>query len=685
MIGLLSWALGAEAHFSYPKLVTANGHGAVVWSGDRLADGYPHLYQEYTPGDVTPELLYDSYFGVVKDGVGTWLTGVEGLAYEPGTNVMTIDRGRLDGLSVTEHAFAPMSLDGFGLVQILVLRNDGSAPSGPFQVVSLHNWHLGGTESAASASATDLSESGSDLALSYATLDSTDAVCQGAWDTVNAGAEVGGGCSSTTGDDLVPAFGWRVEGLEPGEERWFGVVTAAGDAAGWIDGRDPATWYADEVADWADWQAELRLPGDLTVDEEAVYRQGLAFLRMAQVREAGDAAGQIAASLPLSAPVGDFQHIWNITWVRDGAYAAAALAAAGQPAAAADSLAFMIQPGKTGEYRAYVGESDYAVSVCRLYGDGTEWSDVDEDGPNVEFDNFGLYLWAMGEVVAASAEPLLADEVPRALDGVADVLVRLVDPNTGLLLPDSSIWERHWNGNQQQFAYSSAWAVAGLRAAAELADRLGDARADTYRDTASRIAAAIPAHLLDANGVVAASREQLAEGDDYYDLAAVEVFNHGILEPGGMEHLASVDAWDRELRVASGHGYMRNDDGSTYDLHEWVVMDLRLAESLYRACETDAAQALVDWVTAQARANADTLPELMHPETADFAGPAPMLGFGAGAYAWVLLHREAWVSACDAEPEPYAELDPGCSCGTGGAVSGLATLLSLSLLRRRRS
>lgn len=682
---LCSLALAAEPHFSYPELVTANGHGAVVYSGDRLADGFPHLYQEYRPGEVTPEVLYDSYFGVVKDGVGTWLTGVAGLSYAPGTNVITVDRGALDGVSVTEHAFAPMSLAGFGLAQIVVLRNDGTEPTGPFQVVSLHNWHLGGTESAGSASATDLWESGATLGLSFATVDSTDAVCVGAWETVNAGGELGGGCAAT-GDDLVPAFGWRVDDLQPGEERWFGVVTAEGDAAGWIGGREPVAWYTDELADWAGWQAGLTAPAGASADEEAVYRQGLAFLRMAQVREEGDAFGQIAASLPLSAPVGDFQHIWNITWVRDGSYAAAALAAAGEAEAAADSLAFMIQPGKTGEYRSYVGEADYAVSVCRVYGDGTEWSDADQDGPNVEFDNFGLYLWALGRVVEAGGEERLAEELPRALDGVSDVLVRLIDPNTGLLLPDSSIWERHWNGNQQQFTYSSAWAVAGLRAAADLADRVGDTRGDTYRDAASRIAEAIPAELLDANGVVAASREQLLAGDDYYDLAAVEVFNHEILAPGGPEHLASLAAWERELAVASGHGFMRNDDGSTYDLHEWVVMDLRLAESLFRACEAEPAQALVDWVTAQARLNQDTIPELMNPDTADYAGPAPMLGFGAGAYAWVLLHREEWAAACETPPEEYVPLDPGCSCGGGGAgVSGMATLLSLSLLRRRRS
>lgn len=34
----------------------------------------------------------------------------------------------------------------------------------------------------------------------------------------------------------------------------------------------------------------------------------------------------------------------------------------------------------------------YQASVCRYYGDGTEWSDGDND-PNIELDGFGLLLW----------------------------------------------------------------------------------------------------------------------------------------------------------------------------------------------------------------------------------------------------------------------------------------------------
>jgi GH15 family glucan-1,4-alpha-glucosidase len=683
----ISLLLGAAApHYSFPKVVTANGYGAVVFTDDRLSDAYPHLYQEYSPGVVTPEVLYDSYFGVTDRSGAGWLTDTRDVSVEDGTGIVVVERAHPD-FAVVERTFAPMGMDGFGLAQTIEVTNTGTTDLAPFQVVALLNWHVGGTETVSSASAKEIAESGSDVALTFVAPGASDVSCASVYDTVNAGGRIGGGCNGA-GGDMVPAFGWTTPTLAPGESVTFGVHTSE-VGHGWVAGREPAEWLEDERAWWEAFHARGALPAGLSADETAVYRQQLAFLKMGQVREDGDAYGQLPASLPLSAPVGDFQHIWNIAWVRDGAYAIVALETAGYHEEAAAALRFLIQPGKTGEWRSYVGDADYAVSVCRLYGDGTEWTDLDADGPNIEYDNFGLFLWALGALV--DDDPTLYDDVaPRALDGVADVLVRLVDPNTGLLLPDSSIWERHWNGKQKQFTYSSAWAVEGLRASAAIAETLGDPRADTYRAAAEELDAAIEAHLLDAQGVLAGSREELASGAGYLDLAAVEVYNLDILPAKSDSFAASMDAWERELLVASGNGYHRNDDGSTYDEHEWIVIDLRLAHALRRACRADEAAALEDWVTSQAMLNNRIVPELYDPERGDYAGPAPMLGFGAGAYVLALQTRDVADAACaDAPPDEEAPLGVPCGCdarGAAAAPSALALgLLTLLTLRRRRA
>ncbi|MFN7143389.1 MAG: glycoside hydrolase family 15 protein, partial [Myxococcota bacterium] len=639
------------------------------------------LYQEYIPGVVTREVLYDSYFGVTGRASGNgWLTDTSDVSMEDGTGIIRVERVHAD-FTVVESTFAPMSLGGFGLAQVVEVVNTGTGTLDPFQLVALLNWKVGGTETVTSASAEEVSETGSDVSLTWLAPDATDVSCASVYDTVIVGGRIGGGCNGS-GGDMVPAFGWTTPTLAPGESVTFGLHTST-VGHDWIAGREPAQWLEDERALWELFHARGTLPAGLTPDETAVYRQQLAFLKMAQVMEEGDAYGQIAASLPLSAPVGDFQHIWNIAWVRDGAYAISGLEAAGYHEEAAAALRFLIQEGKTGEWRSYVGDADYAVSVCRVYGDGTEWTDLDADGPNIEYDNFGLFLWALGRLV--DDDPTLLDDVaPRALDGVADVLVRLVDPNSGLLLPDSSIWERHWNGKQKQFTYSSAWAVEGLRAAADIADTLGDTRADTYRAAADEIAAAIPEYLVDAGGVLAGSREELESGGDYLDLAAVEVYNLGILDARSDSFTASLAAWDRELKVASGTGYHRNDDGSTYDEHEWIVIDLRLAEALRRSCRPDDAAVLEDWVTAQGMLNNRILPELLDPDRADYAGPAPMLGFGAGAYVLALHTRDAADAACEAPLAETPDDTPG-DCGCNGDAKAALLLLPLLSLRRRRS
>lgn len=693
----LSGAASATApHFSLPKLVSANGYGAVVYANDRLSDFYPHLYQEYSPGVVTPDVLYDSYFGVVSASGSGWLNEGSTVGYVPASNLITVTRAAPNGTTLTEYAFAPMTSGGPALAQVATVTNTGSGTTESFTLVSLHNWHVGGTEDGWSPDATHVEERGSDVSVFLEAPGASGVSCSGVYDAVTAGTVPGGGCD-TTADDVVPAFVYTIPALAPGESTTVGVYTTTTTGDGWVAGRSPAQWVADELSAWEGLLAPAVIPPGMDEEETAVYRQSLVFLRSAQVREVGDAFGQIAASLPVAAPVGGQDHIWNITWVRDASYAAAALAGAGYTDQAADLLRFLIQPGKTGDYRAYVGNVDYAVSVCRTYGDGSEWSDADANGPNIEFDDFGLYLWALGELAAAGRTDVVAELGPRALDGVADVLVGLVDPNTRLLYPDSSIWERHWNGHQQQFTFSSVQAVAGLRAAATIADTLGDTRGDGYRSTAMTLAQGIEAGLVSSSGVIAASAEQLATGGDYLDLAAVEAWNQGVLVSDSDSFATSIDAW-QALRVESGNGYRRNDDGDTYDLQEWIYIDLRLAYAMRRAGRAEDAQALEDWVTAQAVLNHHTLPELYDPTTGDYAGPAPMLGFGAGAYVLNMLARTggddtggqddaASDTAGDTAGDPGGETDDdgfvpsvtGCQCTSapGGARAAWTPLLPM--------
>jgi GH15 family glucan-1,4-alpha-glucosidase len=307
---------------------------------------------------------------------------------------------------------------------------------------------------------------------------------------------------------------------------------------------------------------------------------------------------------------------------------------------------------KTGGYQSYVG-MPYLPSVCRYFGDGSEESDSNGDGPNVEFDGFGLYLWALHEAVAGGQSALLADAWPKARAGAADVIVSLVEPS-GLVAADSGIWEHHWNGKQKHFANTSLTAALGLCAAANLADAAGDgaAVAEGFRAAARRVMAGVESELV-AGGVLAGNIEEMASGDAL-DAAVVEAFGWGLMDPLGDVAGATLDALADGLRVASGHGLGRNDDGGWYDRQEWVFIDLRTATALRRAGRPVQSSDLAGWVLAQSRANLDQVAELYTEDAADYAGAVPMAGFGAASWLlWVLEHEPAAdATACLRPPDP---------------------------------
>lgn len=738
------------------RLPSGNGFGVLLavaehGGGPALVDFRDHLYQQYSPSQEPGwDLMYDARFGLADEAGGRWLLVGEGPALEPGTGILVIERQDGD-LRFTERAFAPMALPWPGYVHLLTVRNEGTQPR-RLRLFSLLNHHLGspradgntGRERIA-VSSPWLREYGEETGLGMSTLALAQPEswsCDQVWRRLTEEGVYDGRCGSLDDpwlwDDQVGGFQWGPIELGPGEE-W-----TVGQASAFFDRADPSaaeaalsTWRgaatAEELltaerAGWAAWHAGSALPGGLRAEEEAVARQSLTFLKMAQVREAGAAHGQLPASFPssLAAEDGSFAHLWNIAWVRDGAYAIVALARAGHAEEARAALAFLLQD-KAGGYAHLLGR-DYGLSVCRLYGDGSEWSDDDGTGPNIELDNFGLFLWAMDQYTAASGDDSLWVEHEELVFGrIADVLSELRD-EAGLVVADSSIWERHWNGNQQQFAYTQAWAVAGLEAASRRAAERGQAeRSARYATAVEELRAGVCAELVDPRGVLAASREQLQRGVGYLDLAAVDAFNNGTLDPAGAQGTASLAAWMAGLATTGG-GYARNDDGDLYDQQEWVWADLRLAQALRRACREDEARAIEDRLTAMAAEADGVLPELLDPATAAWRGPAPMLGFGAGLYLLNLLQREESAEDCadgvgpvcpeptvgedtggdEGEPDGGAgEADggqdgqqdgggvedrAGCGCGLpGGAPGGPGPLLlgllppALALLRRRRA
>ena len=341
----------------------------------------------------------------------------------------------------------------------------------------------------------------------------------------------------------------------------------------------------------------------------------------------------------------------------------------------------------------------YQISVCRYTGDGSEESDQNENGPNIEFDGFGLFLWSASRYVALSGDrDFLTAYGAQIHDQVSEPLVQLVEPYSSVLKADSSIWEVHWNGQQKQFTYSSLAAAAGFCGASELAHAQGDDKtAQRYRNLARTIRAAIQKNSLDTKSVLASSIEELRTGKGYSDAAVLDAWGFNLFDPTQPALAATLGALQATLGLPNG-GMFRNDNGGAYDNQEWIFVDLRRAAAEMRVGH---AGAEYDWVVAQSGKNANLIAELYDHVSADYAGSVPMVGFGAGAFVLAANQKygivPAWQPCAGYDdtletdaPTPQ-ELVPtgavpvrkkGCSATAPSEALALAALVAFFVRRR---
>jgi GH15 family glucan-1,4-alpha-glucosidase len=655
------------------------------------------------------------------------------------------------GLEATTYVFAPRSLPQASFVMAMRLRNSGNSTIAGVSAFSLQNFHLG---SGRPGVMQELPANGETIVIGanrdvlerafagvvvarpvgttsrVAAWNPSSSTTQNAFRVVD---QTTGDLTERTGDlgvaeDWASAFQFDVGDLPAGEERWVAVVVAHhGDPFGgttvqdwlssYVNGRSAQELVDAERTDWETFQSGLKVPAGLSMDELAVLRQSAVVLEMAQVK-AGQAflreflsrdgeprlsrfratdggarlpativhrgAGAVLASLPPGE--------WTYSWIRDGAYAASAMALLGLTSQSSEALRFYLD-AEGGRFQNWDELKSYSlppyiISLTRYVGFGVEETDFNDFGPNLEFDGFGLFLWALRQHELRTQDTSLSDARWNDIaTKVADPLVALIDPTTGLMRKDSSIWETHWNGRERTWTYTSLTAARGLCDAAAIATRKQDpTRAMRYRLAAQALRRAIAEQLTDASGALASNREELVSGIDYFDAAVFDAMALGLFAPGGRIGRATTLGLER-LRVAAGPGWSRNDDrrdhagrtdlsgwGSEYDSAEWVITDLRGAMVLRAQGDAPRADALLSWVTRNAVANADLIPETFDETTGAWKFNAPMVGFGAGVYALALAQRATGTiePACD-EFFDESVLDAGVDTAVDAGVDAGAS------------
>ena len=449
---------------------------------------------------------------------------------------------------------------------------------------------------------------------------------------------------------LANRMAWALVSLENDNE----LEQTVRELNRWQAGLAPQALVKREIAELERWRVkpDVHLAGE---KERHLWRQSEVMVRMAQSREPNRSGrnnnGLIVASLP--------DGVWFTPWVRDMAYAAVALARMGHRDEARAALLAYFNAQPTGKMREQTRGADYQISVVRYFGDGSEEPFFTMEGStNIEFDDWGLALWVLGEYLRQYDDPtLLATPTYRGrlYESARDYIVKPLLANLdeydhgSIVSADTSIWEERQK-DKKHFAFSTAVAIVGLKNFAEIARREGDQATQT--DVLNRVAQlerGFKAAFI-RDGKLRGTLEEGVKND--IDGALLAVIHFGIVTDPAVVR-STVERMSL-LKVASG-GYRRVRSTYTdpkifeywYERQEFVFVDISLAE-VYRSLGRNAeAASILRRIVDKAAADHNIIPEMYVAEPCtlfpgalgDPTGARPMVGYGAGAYILDVLDQ----------------------------------------------
>jgi len=669
---------GSVRTFQY--LVTGNSFGFQIYDASKkkivqfLERPYralkPRPGQPKSEGIIRRNLAYDVYFGLRAGSSASWLNSTDsGVSYYQESNVIRTT-GKVGNVETESYYFAPYGYKGNAMVMLIKATNKGSAAV-KVDAFSLFNFHMGGKEGDENPAAnnetvthdktnkvaTEVGPGGGMMI--YVPIGGADRVTcsSSAWSAVKNGQDVPVQATCANASDAVNIMQKGLGSLGAGKSAWWGAAilfeSSTGDKAKAIarwktfsGGKTADKLLLQVMDEWKKWRKPIPSGVVKSAKELAIWRQSEVVLRMGQILEPWSASpklknhGMMLASLP---PGG-----WHIGWVRDGIFAVVAMARTGHHEEARKGLEFFLN-AEANKYKIYTENKDYRISLTRYFGNGVE--EIDYSGqptPNVEFDGWGMWLWGARVYMDLSGNKtwmsgktkyneVIWDVVKKY---VADPLEAMLDKQYWIVKPDTSIWEVHWD-KRQHFFWTTAAAARGFCDLAAMAERHGKTtEAKKYADLSAKIVKGIRNNFIDSKNVLAGSTEQLAKGKNYRDGATVEAITWDIFKPTDPISIATLKDFSY-LKTKLG-GYKRIEGSNDpYDVNEWIMIDLRVADAFRRVGRTAEADALLKWVTEQGAANFNLLPELydVYSTNGKYTGAIPMVGYGAGAYMMTLLER----------------------------------------------
>ncbi|MEX6687809.1 hypothetical protein QTN47_09910 [Danxiaibacter flavus] len=383
--------------------------------------------------------------------------------------------------------------------------------------------------------------------------------------------------------------------------------------------------------------ARCHFPANATADEKAVLQQSAAILKMSQVGEQEVlpySHGQVMASLRPGE--------WSISWVRDGSFAIAAMAKLGMHEEAKKGLEFMLNAKPAGRFKNYVFRDgkdygigvDYQISATRYFGNGKEECDFNDDGPNIEIDDFGLFLFALDEYMKSSNDVTFYKRWEDVLaTKVADAIIHNIDKD-GVIRRDSGPWEHHLPG--RRYTFTAGVCAEGLKRFASLQKNMGY-EWEKYSAAADSMYRGIMKNMVYENRVIKGNADdQLTTAHYFHDAGTFELFANGLISDKKL-FATHMQDYDQLMKVKKDIGYIRVYSDDTYENQEWPFADLRVAVAQNHLGSRQLAKGLIDKVTMLSKANYSTIPEIYRLGDCYFRGAIPMVGYGAGVYIMAVL------------------------------------------------
>lgn len=417
---------------------------------------------------------------------------------------------------------------------------------------------------------------------------------------------------------------------------------------------DPDRLIERNIDYWEHWLSQGKIDGDLLPSAVIeCYKRSLLIIKT-QIDEGG---AIIAAN---DTDIRQFNlDTYSYMWPRDGAIVAQTLDRAGYGNLSAKFLEFCTHKAARYNYSASI-LTETGFLMHKYNPDGSvgsswhPWFAGEEIQLPIQEDETALVIWAIWHHYLRNRDiEAIRHFYNPYVEQAADFLLAFRDEHTGLPLPSYDLWEER----RGVFVYTAAAVVAGLKAAANLANLFHDGdRARGYEKGAAEVKEAIDRYLYChkegwfGRGIVCEGRQD--RRDPTLDASVLGLVLFGSHDCSDSRVASTMQAMERRLWVKGPIGglaryeedaYQRTYFGEGVAGNPWLISTLWLAQyKIAAARDRKSLQEILPlllWAVERTLPSG-VLPEQVHPVTGEFLSVSPLTWSHAAFVAAVLDYVE---------------------------------------------